>query len=704
MLKYDVIKSLDDSHVMGTYQRLPALFVQGAGAKLWDNRGKEYLDLLSGIAVCALGHCHPAITAALSRQSQQLIHGSNYLLTAPQAQLAQKLCEISGMEKVFFGVCGATANEAALKIAKKHGRRKTGDETYEIIALNRSFHGRTMGALSATGNSRYHEPFLPLVPGFRHIEPDDIDALRAAFSDNTAAVILETVMGEGGVHALSHEFLAEARRLCDEHNAFLILDEVQCGMGRTGRWFAFQHTEVVPDILVLAKGLGGGIPIGAALARGLAATMLVPGDHGSTFGGNPLACATSLAVIDTIEHQGLLEHSERVGGQLAAGLKQLDGVTKVEGLGMMLGAKLRTPIAKEIVAKCFENGLIINATDLSTLRLVPPLILSDEEARRALDIIADAMESARPVLTPLAVRAETKPAFHDVLSIDDLTNDQLEEVLALAAGQKHRRKVAPAPIQRVENRTVAMVFEKPSLRTRVSFESAVSELGGHPVYLSRNDIGMGSRESVRDVASNLSQWCSLIIARLYWHRQLVELSDVSEVPVVNALTEWEHPCQALADMQTVRESFGDERVKIAYVGDGNNVARSLAKLATRLGYPFTVAGPANFQLEPMEGLTQTSNIEEGVKGASVIYTDVWISMGDEHEQEHRMKVFAAYQVNEEVMEMANSEAIFLHCLPARRGYEVTDAVIDGHQSRVVSQAENRFHAQKALLAKMMGLA
>ena len=214
---------------------------------------------------------------------------------------------------------------------------------------------------------------------------------------------------------------------------------------------------------------------------------------------------------------------------------------------------------------------------------------------------------------------------------------------------------------------------------------------------------MGSRDSIRDVAQNLSRWCNLIVARLYWQRHIVELAEYADVPVINALTEWEHPCQALADIQTVQESFGQDKVKIAYIGDGNNVARSLAKLGTRLGYPVTICGPENFRLEPIEGLVQTTNIEEAMDGAHVVYTDVWVSMGDEHEQEHRLKVFEPYQVNQRVMEMGSKDAIFLHCLPARREFEVTTGVIDGPQSRVVDQAENRLHAQKALIQKVLGL-
>ena len=402
MLKYDTIKSLDNDYVIPTYNRFPALFVQGSGCTMWDNRGNEYLDLLAGVAVCNLGHCHPAVVAAITRQAQQLIHCSNLLLSAPQAQLAEKICTLSGMDKVFYGVCGATANETALKIAKKHGLKKRPDGDYEIICLHKSFHGRTLGALTATGQRRYQRSFEPLVPGFRHIEADNLDELREVFSHKTAAILMEPVMGEGGVYPLSTEFLKEAERLCREHDALLMLDEVQIGMGRSGSWFCFQQHGLKPDVLILAKGLGGGVPIGMCVVAGKATNILEPGDHGATFGGSPISAAAGLAVVDTIEHTDLLEHVKAVGKLFQDGLKQLSPVAEVRGRGLMIGAVLEKPIARDVVRECFERKLIINATDEHTLRFLPALIISPEQIQQALSILAEVLGVAapKPVATP----------------------------------------------------------------------------------------------------------------------------------------------------------------------------------------------------------------------------------------------------------------------------------------------------------------
>ncbi len=382
------LRSLDTKHIIQTYRRYPGVFVRGEGCYVWDEDGKKYLDLLAGIAVCALGHCHPALVSAITEQAKTLMHTSNLMLTPPVAKLAAKLSEISGMDRTFFAVCGATANETSLKIGKAHGLNKRPDGDYEIIALNSSFHGRTCGSLSVTANEKYRKPFMPLLPNVKFIDANDLSALRGAFSEKTAAIILEPVQGEGGINPLTPEYFQEVRRLCDEFDALMLADEVQCGMGRTGSWFYFQQLGAMPDTLALAKGLGSGMPIGACVARGKAAEILSQGMHGSTFGGNPLMAAAGLAVIETIQKEGLMQNATDVGAYFVSQLQGLDSrIVEVKGVGLMVGVLFDQPIARQIVAKCLEKGLIINATSDERLRLVPPLILTKAQVDEAIGVL-----------------------------------------------------------------------------------------------------------------------------------------------------------------------------------------------------------------------------------------------------------------------------------------------------------------------------
>ncbi|CUU37118.1 MAG: acetylornithine transaminase [Armatimonadetes bacterium] len=385
------IWELDQTYVMPTYRRMPTLFVRGSGARLYDEQGNAYLDFLAGIAVCALGHCHPRMVRRLQQQAETLIHVSGLLLTEPVARLAQKLCTISGMERAFFCNSGAEACETAIKIIRKHANAVKQTPDYEILVLEGSFHGRTMGAVSATAQPKYQEPFKPLLPGFRVVPRNDIEALESAFSERTAGILLEPIQGESGIHPLSEEYLRTARALCDRYNALMAVDEVQSGIGRTGKWFAYQHTDVLPDLVAVAKGLGGGIPIGACLARGHAATLLQPGEHGSTFGGNPLATATALEVLQTIEDEDLLTHAARIGDSLRTQLAHLqsDGapIAEIRGKGLMLGVQLTQPIARTVAQKAFEKRLIINAVGDWVLRLVPPLIITEADVQESVQIL-----------------------------------------------------------------------------------------------------------------------------------------------------------------------------------------------------------------------------------------------------------------------------------------------------------------------------
>lgn len=378
--------ALDNEYVMHTYARLPVVFTQGEGCFVYDAEGKEYLDLVAGIAVNGLGHCHPRVVEAICEQAGILMHTSNLYHTIPQPRLAKLLVELSGMTKAFFCNSGAEANEAAMKLARKAASKP---EKIGIVTAEQSFHGRTMGAITATGQPKYRKSFEPLVPGFGYVPYNDIEALKAAVNENTCAVLLEPVQGESGVHPATPEYLKAARELCDRYGAALIFDEVQTGLGRTGKMFGFQHFDVWPDVMTLAKTLGGGFPIGCCLARGKWADVFEPGDHAATFGGNPLACAAAIAAVTEIKDGGWVENSAEVGRYFREKLTFLPGVKEVRGLGLMIAADFEQPVAKELARKALEKGLIVNPIGDHTLRLVPPLILTEELVDRAVSILSE---------------------------------------------------------------------------------------------------------------------------------------------------------------------------------------------------------------------------------------------------------------------------------------------------------------------------
>lgn len=394
-MRSDEIKALDARYIMQTYARYPIALVRGRGTLAWDAEGKEYLDFLGGIAVNVLGHCHPAVVTAISQQAATLIHCSNLYYTQPGAELAQELAELTGLQRSFFCNSGAEANEGAIKLARKYQWRKGQERRRRILSATHSFHGRTLAALTATAKPEIQEGFGPLPDGFSHVEWNDPGALAAAMDETVAAVIIEPVQGEGGIHPADPAYLQAARDLCTRHGALLILDEIQSGMGRTGHFLACQGYGVRPDIVTLAKGLGGGLPIGAILATEEAAAGFGHGDHGSTFGANPVACAAALAVVRTIRQQGLTARSRELGAYLAAQLRALrevypPAVQEVRGMGLMQAIDLAID-ARAVLAVCHQEGLLANVTAGNVLRLLPPLTVSREEIDRAVTIIGKAI-------------------------------------------------------------------------------------------------------------------------------------------------------------------------------------------------------------------------------------------------------------------------------------------------------------------------
>ncbi|HEX8754443.1 MAG TPA: aspartate aminotransferase family protein [Solirubrobacterales bacterium] len=389
------VQALEERYLMRTYKRAPVDFVRGEGAYLWDAGGKRYLDFLTGISVCSLGHCHPAVVEAVREQAGRLMHVSNLFYTEPMARLAQRLSESSLGGRVFFANSGTEANECAIKIARKHAHGR-GIAEPEIVSFEGDFHGRSYGALSATPNLARNPAFGPMLPGFRSVPRGDGAALREAVGERTAAVLIEPIQGEAGVFPIPDDALLAARQACDEVGALLILDEIQTGMGRTGSLWAFQQTPVRPDVLTSAKALGGGMPVGACVTGPAAADVLEPGDHGSTFAGGPIGTAAALAVFEAIDDPTLLRRVRELGRDLSDGLAALDGVREVRGRGLMVGVGLEEGVeAAAVGADLLERGLVVNVPAPDTLRLLPPLTVELPQVREAVGLIGDSLRSLR---------------------------------------------------------------------------------------------------------------------------------------------------------------------------------------------------------------------------------------------------------------------------------------------------------------------
>ena len=396
-MDYKQARQQEQAYLLDLYTpiRMPMVIARGEGATLWDTEGKEYLDFVSGgRAVTGVGHCHPKVVAAICEQAGKLLHVSNDFYTEPQLQLAKRLSELLG-GRCFLCNSGAEANEAAIKLARKHAYKTVGEGKHEIVSALKSFHGRTLAALAATGQPKYHQGFQPLPAGFVHVPFNDVAALRGAVSARTCAVLLEPILGESGVYPATPEYLAAAREVCDQQGAVLILDEIQTGLGRTGKLFAYQHYDIQPDVITLAKALGGGLPIGAMIAREPAASAFEPGDHASTFGGSALPAAAALAALEVIEEEGLVANADRMGQRLAQGLEALRAKTRlikeVRARGLMIAVDLTQPKAAQVKEECAARGLLVNTVGDNMLRLLPPMVLTLEEADRGLRLLGEAL-------------------------------------------------------------------------------------------------------------------------------------------------------------------------------------------------------------------------------------------------------------------------------------------------------------------------
>ena len=383
---------LEHEVIFQTYNRFPLFIERGQQVWVWDEKGRKYLDFLGGIAVNALGHCHPAINRAIMMQAEKLGHTSNLYYTRPMLELARQLVRLSGLDKVFYANSGAEANEAAIKLARKFQPGK-----YEIITCRQSFHGRTLATITATGQPKYQKGFEPLVPGFRYVDYNNIEALEAAITDQTAAIMLEPIQGEGGVIIPAADYLPAVRHLCDEKKILLILDEVQTGCGRTGKFFCYEHSQVQPDVVTLAKALGGGLPIGVCIARNKVAAALGTGDHASTFGGHPVSCAAALAFLKIIETEKLIRRVEHLGRKIIDRFRKrlatVSAVKEIRGKGLMIGIELKEDSAGKVVTQCLERGLLLATAGSRVVRMLPPYIISDNHAELAVNWIVAAIKS-----------------------------------------------------------------------------------------------------------------------------------------------------------------------------------------------------------------------------------------------------------------------------------------------------------------------
>jgi acetylornithine aminotransferase/acetylornithine/N-succinyldiaminopimelate aminotransferase len=386
------LMGLSETYVAHTYARYPILLVRGKGTRVWDMDGKEYLDFVSGLAVCNLGHCHPKVVKAIQDQAERLIHVSNFYYIEPQIQLASLLCKNSFADKVFFCNSGAEANEGAIKLARKYAKEKMDGGRYEIITMERSFHGRTLATLTATAQEKFHKGYSPLMPGFRYVPFNDPEAVRRAIDSKTCAVMLEPIQGEGGVNCPSEGYLKTLREICDGKGILLIFDEVQVGMGRTGKLFAYEHEGIEPDMMTLAKSLAGGVPIGALLIKKDIAESFKPGDHASTFGGNPLATAAGVAALTAILEEGMLENCQKIGNYFFSKLKEVkekfSSVQEVRGKGLILGMELKMD-GSSIVKEMMQRGFLINCTMGNVLRFLPPLIVTKEEVDQLIEALVE---------------------------------------------------------------------------------------------------------------------------------------------------------------------------------------------------------------------------------------------------------------------------------------------------------------------------
>jgi len=590
---------------------------------LFDDEGNRYLDFLSGLAVTSLGHAHPEVAEAIADQAARLLHVSNLFSTEPGPKLAALVDElIGGGGLVFFCNSGAEANEAAIKLARKWA----GPGRHVVITADGSFHGRTLATLHATGQPQKHGPFQPLPEGFRHVAWNDAGALADAIDDTVAAVLLEPIQGEGGVWPADLEYLSAVEAICAQNGVLFMVDEVQTGLARTGEWFAFHHYDVSPDVVTMAKALGNGVPIGATWAKREVADAFQPGDHATTFGGQPLAAAAALKVVEVMIR---IDAPARATGRGPSPSRSIDHRRSARG------------------ARTGSSHLMRAGRHIRPCRRPSRPRLRARGQRRHGNRIASRPASHGHRYRRRRSRGDSQesPLMKHLLEIDDLSPTEIEQILDLSVSEQ---------LPDLSHEGIALVFEMPPARTRNSAEMAAIQLGAHPVHVVASELKMDERETVEDVTRTLALYYSIICARVYDHRTLERMAGVGAAPVVNLLSHEAHPLQALADVLTMRQEFGDfEDRTVTFVGHPNNVFSSLAMAPAMVGMNVRLASPTDYS-PSHDGIDRIKRCGadlrvfadpmEAVAGADVIYTDVWVSMGEEAHASSRRLDMAGFTV------------------------------------------------------------
>ena len=693
----------DNEYVLHTYARNPIVLEKGHGLYAEGPEGQKYLDFTSGIGVNSLGYCDMTWAEAVSGQAHKLQHTSNLYYTAPCGKLAKKLCKRTGMSKVFFGNSGAEANEGAIKAARKYSFDKYGADRYNVITLVNSFHGRTIATLTATGQGVFHNYFGPFNEGFQYVKAGDIDALTEMVDRHTCAVMLELVQGEGGVVALEPEYVQAVRALCDEKDLVLIVDEVQTGVGRTGTFLCCEHYNLQPDVVTLAKGLGGGLPIGAVLMNEKVAAGMGPSSHGSTFGGNPVVCAGANVVVDRMDASFLANVNERAV-QLRTGLEKLPRVRSLSGIGLMVGIEFLEGIkAADVLAACREKGLLVLRKDPP-----PPAAAADSDRPRCGEGAGYSGQRPRGD----GPQQNGGAGMKHLLKMSDLTPDEVAHILDVADELKAQQKAGGTePL--LKGKSVALMFSKNSTRTRTSFEVGVYQLGGLGNYMNAaTELQSGRGEPLKDTARVLGRYYDCVVWRTYRQSDLEEFAEFAGVPVINGLTDYAHPCQVLADLMTIRERRGAlAGQKLCFVGDGSNMANSLIVGGLLSGMKVDCVCPHGyrpaadvlmFAHKYGSAFRLLEDPAEGVKDADVVVTAVWNTAAPgTSESESRLRDFAGFQLTSGLLKAAKPDCMVLHCLPAHRGEEISTAVFEAHADEIFTEAENRLHVQKAVLAVLL---